>query len=577
MASYLDSLVKKAKASKSTTPAASPAVRVTEGEKPSRGPKPSAAASPAVEAPASALASIAIVSPIPPAPSVAAPGALAFGAPQPRRQTPRGEDEEEPANRVLVESYGSAKIYRVPGEPLFWYDVPAIHYRGDEKALIDALVEIASKVITFEEPYATPEQKRDAFFKQLLEIIDATPELRVPPNAREFYARAVVQEMVGFGQLDPLLEDDHLEEIMVLGPNRPTYVFHRKYEMMRTNVVFYDDVDIRDLIDRIARDVGRRIDFASPLLDARLPDGTRVNATIPPASIDGSTLTIRKFRTDPFTVVDLMDLGTLNSEVAAFLWLATDGLGARPANILVSGGTASGKTSTLNMLCSFVPANERVITAEDVAELALPLPHWIRLETRPPGIEGSGEIDLNTLVKNILHMRPDRIIVGEIRAEEGFTLFSAMNTGHMGSMGTVHANSARETLIRLANPPISVPEIMLDSLNFIVMQQRVNDRRKGLIRRITEIAEIVPTESGIPSLQVLYNWDAATDTLTATGVPSAYLQTLSRFTGLSKELIQQEIDARRKVLEEMQHNGIRSIESVTEITQKYILRQKGRI
>ncbi|MEW5955577.1 MAG: ATPase, T2SS/T4P/T4SS family [Candidatus Micrarchaeota archaeon] len=338
--------------------------------------------------------------------------------------------EEE---KILVEKYGDVRIYKVKGEALYRYEVPTPHYRGEEKALISALIEIASKVISPErEAGKTTEQRKFSYLQRILDIIDSSPELRVPPAAKEFYAEAVTREMVGWGLIDPLLHDDKLEDILLIGPNQPAYVFHRKYDMMKTNILFYDDKDIKDLIDRIARNIGRHIDIQSPLLDARLPDGTRVNATVPPASVNGSTLSIRKFRQDPITIVDLVNFGTLNYDAGAFLWLATDGFGAKPANIVISGGTASGKTTSLNVLASFIPNNERIITIEDTAELSLPLDHWVRFETRPPGMEGVGEITMDMLVKNSLRMRPDRIIVGEIRGEEGHTLFSAMNTGHDG-------------------------------------------------------------------------------------------------------------------------------------------------
>ena len=271
--------------------------------------------------------------------------------------------EEE---KILVEKYGDVRIYKVKGEALYRYEVPTPHYRGEEKALITALIEIASKVISPErEAGKTIEQRKFSYMQRILDIIDSSPELRVPPAAKEFYAEAVSREMVGWGLIDPLLHDDNLEDILVIGPNQPVYVFHRKYDMMKTNIIFYDDKDIKDLIDRIARNIGRHIDIQSPLLDARLPDGTRVNATVPPASVKGSTLSIRKFRQDPITIIDLVNFGTLNYDAAAFLWLATDGFGAKPANIVISGGTASGKTTTLNCLASFIPNNERIITIED--------------------------------------------------------------------------------------------------------------------------------------------------------------------------------------------------------------------
>ncbi|VVC71838.1 Type II/IV secretion system protein [uncultured archaeon] len=507
----------------------------------------------------------------PPSREIDGPRPGPMGAPT---LSPIKVSESEP---ILLESYGDVRVYKVPGDALYYYEVPSPHYKGDEKVLINSLIEIATKVITFDKPFSTTAEKRNAYFRQVMEIILNTPELRVPPNAKDFYANAVVQEMVGFGLIDTLLFDDRLEEVMVIGPGRPVFVFHRKYEMMRTNIVFYDDKDIRNLVDRIGRDVGRRIDFASPLLDARLADGTRVNTTIAPASIDGTTLTVRKFRHDPFTIVDLLNFNTLSPEIAAFLWLATDGAGAKPANILIAGGTASGKTSTLNMMASFVPGHERVISVEDTAELKIPLQHWIRMETRPPGVEQTGELDMNTLLKNVLRMRPDRIIVGEIRGEEGYTLFSAMNTGHSGAFGTVHSNSARETLIRLVNPPINVPAVMVSSLNLIVMQQRINDRRRGLIRRITEVAEVIPREQGIPDVQVLYQWDAATDTFVNNNAASVYLQSLSHFTGLSIESLKEELKTRQAVLEDLTARGVRGLENVCNITQSYILKQQGKI
>lgn len=221
---------------------------------------------------------------------------------------------------------------------------------------------------------------------------------------------------------------------MVIGTNRPVYVWHRRFNMCKTNVIFDSDRDILNIIERIAREVGRRIDQQSPLLDARLPDGSRVNATIPPISLDGPTITIRKFKRDPLTIIDLIKYGTMSSEVAAFLWVLVDGLGVKPANVLVAGGTGSGKTTTLNSLGMFIPPSERVISIEDTAELQLPVEHWVRLETRPPNLEGKGEVTMDDLVRNTLRMRPDRIIVGEVRGPEARTMFTAMNTGHNGAL-----------------------------------------------------------------------------------------------------------------------------------------------
>jgi flagellar protein FlaI len=481
-----------------------------------------------------------------------------------------------PEDKVLVDSYEDVKIYKLPSENGYYYEVPAPRYAGEERVLIYALLDIASNIIVVDPKEAVTKEKIDKTYKEkLLQIMEQTPELKVPINSRGFYADVVLKEMFGFGLIDLLVKDDNLEDIMILGPAKPVYVFHRKYDMMRTNIVYYQDADVRRLIDRIARNIGRRIDTQVPMLDARLPDGTRVNATLPPASIDGATLTLRKFRKDPYTVIDLLDYGTVNAETAAFLWMASDGMGAKPANILIAGGTGSGKTTTLNMLCSFVPNTERVLTIEDTAELNLPLLHWIRFETRPPGIEGTGEITMDMLVKNTLRMRPDRIIVGEIRGAEGFTLFTAMNTGHDGSFGTVHANSARETVTRLLAPPISVPEVMLGALSFIIVQHRINDRRKGVIRRITEIAEVTPIGDGKAELELIYQWDASRDVIEPTGVPPRYFQTLSNYTGLTRSVIMENLQEREKILADLKAAGKRSMSEVCDVTQKYILK-KGR-
>ncbi|HLC38051.1 MAG TPA: ATPase, T2SS/T4P/T4SS family, partial [Candidatus Norongarragalinales archaeon] len=309
-------------------------------------------------------------------------------------------------------------------------------------------------------------------------------------------------------------------------------------------------------------------------LDARLPDGTRVNATFPPASIDGSTLTLRKFRKDPLSVIDLINYGTLDFETAALLWVATDGLGAYPANVLIAGGTASGKTTTLNVLCSFVPNSERIVTIEDTAELSLPLEHWLRMEVRPPSLEGTGEITMNDLVKNSIRMRPDRIIVGEIRGEEGYTMFAAMNTGHRGVMGTVHANSAQETLVRIASPPINVPSVMISALNLIVMQNRIHDRRLGTLRRVTEIAEVVTLDVGKPEIQVTHSWDPVKDKMSTTGVDSIFFQLLRKYTGLNNDGILAELKERENLLRQLSQNGIRGTKEICSVTQSYVMRKK---
>ncbi len=381
------------------------------------------------------------------APKVEAPVPETLEEEGPRKSIAEKELEEAPRKK-MIDQYGLVKIYTVPGKPLPYYVVPVARPTKQEKAVINTIKEAATRLIAISAyRIRDPTQRRAVYKQRILEILKNSPELHIPTRRFDDYAEFVIREMVGYGIIDPLVMDDDLEEIMVIGAKKPVYIFHRKYEMMSTNIEFYSDKEIIDLINRIARHVGRRVDISAPLLDARMPDGSRVNATIPPASVEGATLTIRKFRKDPYTIIDLLDNNTMTSEVAAFLWLCVDGLGAKPANILISGGTGSGKTTTLNSLASFIPDTERVVSIEDTAELALPLKHWIRMEARLPGLEGKGELTLDILTKNSLRMRPDRIIVGEVRHDEAFTLFTALNTGHDGM-------ASEDALIQLSDGSI---------------------------------------------------------------------------------------------------------------------------
>ncbi len=485
------------------------------------------------------------------------------------------EKEMDKMKKIEIASYGKTKIYSVPGEPLLYYYTPVPRPTGTERTIINTIKEAATRIISIA-PYRIrdPEQRRNVYYQKVIEILRDSPELKIPKRRWDFYADAVVREMVGYGIIDQLVKDDKLEEIMVIGPKKPVYVFHREYEMMTTNIEFYSDNEIQDLINRIARQIGRRVDISNPLLDARLPDGSRVNATIPPASIVGSTLTIRKFRADPYSIADLIKMGTVTLEVAAFLWLCVEGMGVKPANILIAGGTGSGKTTTLNVLASFVSPYERIVTIEDTAELSLPLKHWIRLEAKPPGLEGVGEITLDILTKNSLRMRPDRIIVGEIRHAEAFALFTAINTGHDGCLGTIHANSAQETVVRITSPPMNVPEIMLSGLDFILIEHRIHDKKKGTIRRISEIAEVGGVLEGKASTSTIYEWDPVTDTMNRTNIPCRYLRELEKFTGLNKKQLEAEVKEREKLLKKLVDNDVRDMPSVSKACQQYLFEKR---
>jgi len=324
----------------------------------------------------------------------------------------------------------------------------------------------------------------------------------------ERLAQAVIDRVVGLGPLEPLLADPTITEIMV---NDPAHVFiEREGRIEPCSVRFRDQAHLRHVIDRIVAPLGRRIDESSPLVDARLPDGSRVNAIIPPLTLGGPVLTIRKFSRQPFTLDRLVNLGTLRPDMAKYL----DRSVRQRLSIVVSGGTGSGKTSTLNALGLVIPPGERLITIEDSAELQLGHPHWIALEARPPNIEGQGEIPIRTLVRNALRMRPDRIIVGEVRGGEAFDMLQAMNTGHRGSMTTLHANSPEDALIRLESmvlmagfelPVTAIRRMIAGAVQVVVQQDRMPDGR----RVVTSIVELERSPRGEIGLRPVFAWNEA--------------------------------------------------------------------
>jgi pilus assembly protein CpaF len=318
--------------------------------------------------------------------------------------------------------------------------------------------------------------------------------------------RDVTDDILGYGPIDPLLRDEDVTEVMVNGPDRVYVERHGKIE--GTSTTFVDETHLRRIIDKIVGEVGRRIDESTPMVDARLPDGSRVNAIVHPLAIGGPFLTIRKFATDPFQVEDLINFGTLSRQTAAFLESCVLGR----LNIVVSGGTGTGKTTTLNVLSSFIPDDERIVTVEDAKELQLHQDHVLPLEARPPNIEGKGQVTIRDLVRNSLRMRPDRIVVGEVRGGEALDMLQAMNTGHDGSITTVHSNSPRDTLARVETmtlmagfdlPVRAIREQMASALDLIVHLTRLRDGT----RRITHVTEVQGMEGDVITLQDIFLFD----------------------------------------------------------------------
>lgn len=453
------------------------------------------------------------------------------------------------------------------------YNVFKQKYSSEEKLLLSELREnLVDLAISSDESLQVNEDKLLNDIKNFLfaKLANNSQNNAISNEYLDNLARKLFQDLVGYGEIDPLIRDDNLEEIMVIGIDKPVFVYHREYGMMKTNILFKDAGEVMNLIDSIARQINRRIDQKSPILDGRLPDGSRVNATIPPISADGPSMTIRKFKRDPLTIIDLINSKTISVELAAFFWLCFDGLGVKSANAIISGGTSSGKTTTLNALSSFINPKERIITIEDTLELQIPHEHVIRMETRPPNVENRGELTMNDLVKNSLRQRPDRIIVGEVRGSEAITLFTALNTGHSG-FGTLHSNDARETITRLTNAPMSVPNIMISAIDFIIMQNRIYRSDGVSFRRISEVAEVSGIEEGVIQLNKIFEWDPQSDTIKNVGITSKTLTEIANVSGNSLNSLYDEIKNREIVLQHMVDQNIRSIRDVSTVLEMYYL------
>ncbi len=382
----------------------------------------------------------------------------------------------------------------------------------------------------------------------------------------EYLAIYVYSRAFGYFDIEFLLQDPDLEEIMVNGPNEPVYVFHSRFGTLKTNV-FLTSKELRELAARISEEAGKRVSERYPLLDASLSDGSRVNIAIPPVSPKGIAITIRKFRRRFFHLPELLRIGTLSTELAAFLWLCIEGMGIAPRNIIIAGGAGAGKTTTLNALLDLVPLDQRIITVEDTRELDLSYrENWVPLVTRP-GTKELPEITMDDLLRNALRMRPDRVILGEVRGPEAETLFIAMDIGHQGAMGTLHANSPREALLRLKNPPMNVPEELLPLAHIIVVQHRIK-RGRETIRRVIQVAELGRMEDKT-LIGELFRWNPNTDVISRTNIPSHTIDNIAEILGIGKREIEKEIERRRIVLEWAKEHIFKRMEFVKLVNAYY--------
>jgi pilus assembly protein CpaF len=378
------------------------------------------------------------------------------------------------------------------------------------------------------------EKELESMVQDRLRELLNTEEVALTAAEKVQIGKQISDIVLGLGPLEEFTDDPTVTEIMVNGPDR-IYV-ERSGRLEFTGARFHNEEQLRRTIDKIVSKVGRRIDESSPYVDARLPDGSRVNAVIPPLALDGPALTIRRFSSDPYKTDDLVTFGTFSDPVAEFLEACVRGR----ISMLVSGGTGAGKTTTLNVLSSFIPDDERILTIEDAAELKLQQPHIVRLESRPPNIEGKGQVAIRDLVRNALRMRPDRIIVGEVRGGETIDMLQAMNTGHDGSICTIHANSPRDVLSRLETMTLmagmeltvrAIREQIASAIDLVVHQERMKDGT----RRITHVSEVVGMEGDIITLQDIFLFDfrAGVDaqgkvlgSLQPTGLRPAFLEKL---------------------------------------------------
>ena len=402
---------------------------------------------------------------------------------------------------------------------------------------------------------------KERFLKQATRLIkEKLPSIE--EETEKFLVGRLIEDMLGLGEIDFLINDPSLEEIVIPSSKEKIRVYSKKYGWLETNFKIGTEDKIINYSNIIARRVGRQITVLNPLLDAHLVTGDRVNAVLYPINTKGNTITIRKFARDPFTVIDLINNKTCDLSTIALLWLAIE----YEMNVLISGGTGSGKTSFLNACMPFIPPNQRIISIEDTRELMLPdFLYWTPLVTRTPNPEGKGEVSMLDLLINSLRMRPDRIILGEMRRQqEAMVLFEAMHTGH-SVYATVHADTASETVSRLVNPPLSVPPNLLRAVNLNVVMFR--DRRKG-IRRIFQIAEF-EAEKDTAKANILYRWSPEEDKIIEHEKSSRFFEDLARNTGMSQKEINEYLDEKKKILSWLIKNNIRDLNNFGKVMNVY--------
>lgn len=490
--------------------------------------------------------------------------------PPPRQSEPQGEKLED-YDLVVDNVKGHVKIFSSKtGRPIYRIELP--HVGKYTKVFMNYLREVIAERIPVEaEDIANPkkvENLKRTFYSKAKEVLEQNLG-SLDKDKYDTLAGILLHQMYGLGDLEVLMGDKWLEEVAVNNANDPVAVYHRRYGWLKTNLFLSNEEKILTLANQISRKSGKEINLMKPIVDAHLPSGDRVASTLFPISSKGNTITIRKFARNPWTIIHFIDpnAGTISAEVAAFLWLGMQ----YELNLMVSGGTASGKTSMLNSICAFIPPQHRIITIEDTREISLPEYlnwNWVPLLTRGANPEGKGQIAMLDLMVASLRMRPDRIIVGEVRRRrEAEALFEAMHTGH-SVYSTIHADTSDQVLRRLIEPPIEIPETELEALHLIVTQYRDRALNK---RKTLEVSEVVPTGSGGQGMKAnyIYRWRARTNKFSMVSEPTRIIEILNLHTGMTVKEIEEDLDSKEKILLWMLDKEQKNIDQVGSILKMY--------
>lgn len=441
----------------------------------------------------------------------------------------------------ILDEYENVKIIEKDNFPLPIYSYQPYQFTPEERKILDG----SDKILNEAELDAV---KREPDIELRKEVLREYIKSKIPETKnKDKLVRAVINKVLGYGQISHLVDDPELEEIMINGVNIPLFVFHRKHGMCQTELIFSSREEITKIITKLCHVHDKEL---KPMIDFSAVDGNRINVTIEPVTVHGPTMTLRKQKKHFFTITQLIQMGTLDVDTAALLWLAVDGMRLSPANMVICGMVGSGKTSTLNALAMLTPPEERIITIEETRELRLDgKDNWIPLTT-------SVGVTMEDLVRNTLRMRPDRIIIGEVRGGEAMSFFNAMNVGHKG-MCTLHSSSPREVIHRLQSPPMCIPPTIITNLDLIVVQNifMVNGRP---VRRITEVAEVGGREADTVLLGTIYEWDPKMDRAVQSDemAPIAFLEKLAQKTKVSKKKVVDELARRKNFINKMLEHQI---------------------